>query len=462
MASLPAFGQNPQTFLAAVGKDPRMIVHNAVTGVVETPLHLLREHLVTPKELLFVRNNQVLPGSMTLSPYPATDWELELSGLVAPAMTVGFSDLAGIEQSEVVAVLQCAGNGRAFYSQTAMAKGTQWQRGGMGQIRWKGVRLKQLLDSSGLMVDEDARFLTAEGRDSPASSDDDYEQSVPLADVLETALLATHMNGESIPAIHGGPLRLVLPGYYGSMNVKWVSRLRFEKEASTSRHHAQRYRTFRERIEPGSAPEVRAETTHPTWRQKVKSVIWNPVNNERRLLGPLTVSGVSWNDGRTEIVAIENIPGRRKHLAASEPRGSSQPLRLVSVEHDLLVRVETLPRRGRHRYGIPSASVRRPGQFPAGRWFRALEPLRLRVVRGRQRQDIAALTCRTHHLTAAAHDKKAVIRVSCFVMRKAEALEKADMTSLRLLAVLDVLSPARASGSRLVLTALSRTSPPKW
>ena len=307
MASLHAFGQNPpQTFLAAVGKDPRMIVHNAVTGVVETPVHLLREHLVTPKELLFVRNNQVLPGSLTLSPFPATDWELELSGLVAPAMTVSFSDLAGIEQSEVVAVLQCAGNGRAFYSQTAMAKGTQWQLGGMGQIRWKGVRLKQLLDSSGLMVDEDARFLTAEGRDSPASSDDDdYEQSVPLADVLETALLATHMNGEPIPAIHGGPLRLVLPGYYGSMNVKWVSRLRFEKEASTSRHHAQRYRTFRERIEPGSEPEVRAETTHPTWRQKIKSVIWNPVNDERRLLGPLTVSGVSWNDGRTEIVAVE-------------------------------------------------------------------------------------------------------------------------------------------------------------
>lgn len=283
-----------------------MIVHNAVTGVVETPLHLLREHLVTPKELLFVRNNQVLPGSLTLSPFPATNWELELSGLVTPAQTFNFSDLAGIDQSEVVAVLQCAGNGRAFYSQTAMANGTQWQRGGMGQIRWKGVRLKQLLESSGSMVDEDARFLTAEGRDSPASSDDDdYEQSVPLADVLETALLATHMNGDPIPAIHGGPLRLVLPGYYGSMNVKWVSRLRFEKEASTNRHHAQRYRTFRERIEPGSEPEVRAETTHPTWRQKIKSVIWNPMNDEQRLLGPLTVSGVSWNDGRTEIVAVE-------------------------------------------------------------------------------------------------------------------------------------------------------------
>lgn len=302
----PALAQEPERFLGAVGKDRRMIVHDAVTGVAETPVRLLREHLVTPKELLFVRNNQVLPGTLTLRPYPSGSWDLALSGLVAPARTVSLSDLVRIEQTEVVAVLQCSGNGRAFYAQTSRTKGTQWQRGGMGQLRWKGVRVKQLLDSFGMVIGKDARFLTVEGRDSPAASDgDDYEQSVPLNDVLESALLATHMNGEPIPAIHGGPLRLVLPGYYGSMNVKWVSRLRFEQESSTSRHHARRYRTFQQRIEPGSAPEVTQETTNPTWRQKIKSVIWNPLHDERRLPGPVHLDGVAWNDGRTEIIAVE-------------------------------------------------------------------------------------------------------------------------------------------------------------
>lgn len=306
VATLPAIARDPQQFLAAVGKDPRMVVHDTATGVAETPVDLLREHHVTPKELLFIRNNQVLSGGLTLSPYPSDGWNLELGGLVTPARTVSFSDLTLIGQAEVIAVLQCAGNGRAFYARTVPTKGTQWQRGGMGQIRWTGVRLKQVLDSLGMLVDANARYLTAEGRDSPsAPAGDDYEQSVPLADVLETALLATHMNGEPIPAIHGGPLRLVLPGYYGSMNVKWLSRLRFENQASTSRHHARRYRTFRHRIEPGTAPAVTEETTKPTWRQKIKSIVWSPLDDERRFPGPITVSGVAWNDGRTEIVAIE-------------------------------------------------------------------------------------------------------------------------------------------------------------
>ena len=261
---------------------------------------------MTPKELMFVRNNQVLPGALTLSPYPSEGWELELTGLVVPTRTVSFLELARLDQTVTVAVLQCAGNGRAFYSQSAAAKGTQWQRGGMAQVTWTGVRLRQLLDSLGLRVSAGALYLTAEGRDpAVALSGDDYEQSVPLEDVMETALLATAMNGEPIPAIHGGPLRLVLPGYYGSMNVKWLSRLRFESERSTSRHHAQRYRTFRERIEPGNAPQVTAETTASTWRQKIKSIIWNPVEGERRFPGPIKVSGVAWNDGRTEIVAAE-------------------------------------------------------------------------------------------------------------------------------------------------------------
>ena len=122
-----------------------------------------------------------------------------------------------------------------------------------------------MLDSSGVLVGANARFLTAEGRDPAVTPDgDDYEQSVPLADVMETALLATHMNGEPMPAIHGGPLRLVLPGHFGPMNVKRVSRLRFEEHASASRHHARRYRTFRDRIEPGSQPEITAGKTNPT------------------------------------------------------------------------------------------------------------------------------------------------------------------------------------------------------
>lgn len=305
-AAATAPGQAPDRFLAQLGKDPRLIVHNSRPGVLETPMALLREHRLTPKEILFVRNNQVPAGGLSLEPLAAADWGLELTGLVEPARTVGLADLAGLEQTEVEAVLQCSGNGRAFYALSAKTRGTQWKRGGMGQLRWAGVRLQRLLEALRVRVGADAEFLIAEGRDEAAvPTGDDFEQCVPLSDVLGTALLALRMNGHPIPALHGGPLRLVLPGYYGTMNVKWLSQLRFVREPSTNRHHAQRYRTFRRRLQPGSAPAITPEATVPTWRQRLKSVIWDPEDGASAAPGPLAVSGVAWNDGRTEIVSVE-------------------------------------------------------------------------------------------------------------------------------------------------------------
>ena len=170
LTAVRASAQEAQQFLAAIGKDPRMIVHDAESAVLETPVELLREHLLTPKQIMFVRNNQVLPGALTLSPYPSDRWNLELSGLVMPARTVSLSELLRVEKTLTVAVLQCAGNGRAFYARSATTSGTQWQRGGMAQVSWEGVRLKDLLDSLDVRVSANAKFLTAEGLDPAATA----------------------------------------------------------------------------------------------------------------------------------------------------------------------------------------------------------------------------------------------------------------------------------------------------
>ena len=75
------------------GKDKRLIMHNAKTGEIETPLGLLAEHAVTPKELLFVRNNQILPGTLSLDPAKDNDWQIELSGLLDRSASITLAEL---------------------------------------------------------------------------------------------------------------------------------------------------------------------------------------------------------------------------------------------------------------------------------------------------------------------------------------------------------------------------------
>ena len=293
-------------FLSMLGKDERLIVHNSRPGVIETPMELLRQHALTPKELLFIRNNQVLPGSLTLDPHSPEGWETVLTGMIDRPRTLRFEDLASYKTTEVEAVLQCSGNGRSLFAGSVKTRGTQWGRGGVGNVRWRGVALRDVIERLGIKADPTARFVAAEGADPPATPGAaDFEHSLPLGDVLENALLATHMNGEPIPALHGGPLRLVVPGYYGTMNVKWLQKLRFEAEESNNRHHASRYRTFDDVIEPGSETKIDPLRTTPTWRQTIKSIVWDPIEGETVKVGRREISGTAWNDGRSEIVSVE-------------------------------------------------------------------------------------------------------------------------------------------------------------
>ena len=95
--------------------------------------------IVTPKEVLFVRNNQQLDGSLTLEPIRAAQWPIELIGLVDRPTTIELAWLRGLPQVETEMVLQCSGNGRAYFSRTAPASGSQWQDGAVANVRFGGV-----------------------------------------------------------------------------------------------------------------------------------------------------------------------------------------------------------------------------------------------------------------------------------------------------------------------------------
>ncbi|HJT30873.1 MAG TPA: sulfite oxidase, partial [Pirellulales bacterium] len=288
------------------GKDAGLIVHNAKTIEIETPLALLRKHNLTPKQILFVRNNQELPGARTTAPADNDDWKIEVIGLVEYPRTLDLKQLRELEQTEVEMVLQCSGSGRKLFSRAAKVKGSPWEQGAVGNVRFRGVPLAKVVEAMKLDVSPDALFLTAEGKDDAAAPDAaDFEHSLPLADVRRRSLLALEMNGEPIPAVHGGPVRLVTPGYYGTMQIKWLSRLRFESRETFNHHQRRRYRTPREPIAPGSDFVYDFDNSDANWRMRIKSIIFSPLDGEMLKIGPVEVRGVAFNDGQARIDTVE-------------------------------------------------------------------------------------------------------------------------------------------------------------
>ncbi len=295
------------------GKVSGMIVHNADLGVMETPLALLREHEHTPKDVLFTRLH--FPHQGDAAWYATTavpdrpDWTLRIEGLVQRPRSLGIADLQGMEQVKRVAVLQCAGNGRSFYAAKEKVAGGQWKHGGLGNVEWEGVALRPFLEAQQVVPSASALWLTAGGWDQPATPEgSDFAKSYHLADpALDNAILALKMNGEPIPAIHGGPVRLIIPGFYGNMNVKFLTSLAYESEQSPSAYQSVGYRMPLDPVEPGQfeANDYTTENSVPTYGHKIKSVIFSPLPEDSPAAGTVEITGIAFNDGEAEITQVE-------------------------------------------------------------------------------------------------------------------------------------------------------------
>jgi sulfite oxidase len=288
------------------GKDARLIVHSQRPVELETPIELLRQHDITPARLIFVRNNQALDKSLSTDPVNDPQWSVELDGLIEFPRSITVAELSEMDQVEQTLVLQCSGNGRAYFSESAAASGSQWLNGAMANVKFKGVPLKAVIERLKANVSSVAKYVTGEGKDSPIKADAaDFEHSIPLDDALDRSLLALQLNGEPIPAVHGGPVRLVTPGYYGTMNVKWLSRLRFESQETANHHQVKRYRTPLTPIAPGAKFEYSLDNSEPNWEMRIKSVIFVPLDKQVVPAGKVKVEGVAWNDGAARIATVE-------------------------------------------------------------------------------------------------------------------------------------------------------------
>jgi DMSO/TMAO reductase YedYZ molybdopterin-dependent catalytic subunit len=202
-----------------------MIIHTPTT--IETKRSAIGSSIITPSDRLFIRNNLPAPSAADIGDVNA--WQINIEGVGKP-QTFTVADLKQMGYETMAAVLQCSGNGRALFP--GKPSGTRWQTGAAGCVMWAGVPVSEVIKALG-GVSAGMVYMTGTGGEKlPAGIDPNaviVERSVPIA-AMQEAMLAWEMNGEPMPLAHGGPLRLIVPGYSGVNNIKYIKRLAFTKE----------------------------------------------------------------------------------------------------------------------------------------------------------------------------------------------------------------------------------------
>jgi DMSO/TMAO reductase YedYZ molybdopterin-dependent catalytic subunit len=219
-------------------------------------------------------------------------WVLEVLGTARTA-ALSLADLKSLGRDTVTAVLQCSGNGRAFFGHNP--SGSPWAVGAAGCVNWTGIAVSKVAAHLGGAL-EGMRFVTATGGEEIPEGIDELaavvERSIPLEKGLGDCLLAWEMNGQPIPLTHGGPLRLVVPGYFGCNQIKYVKKLAFAESQSEAKIQKKGYR-FRPLGENGGPAQP------SMWRMPVKSWINGPGAEEVPVLaGTVRFHGVAFSGER--------------------------------------------------------------------------------------------------------------------------------------------------------------------
>ena len=220
----------------------------------------------TPNDLVYVRNN--LPSMTEKEVGDPEAWEIAVEGVGQPG-SLTLADLRSMDLDTVPCVLQCSGNGRAFFDHET--SGSQWSVGAAANVEWTGVPVARIVEEMG-GVEGNKYFMTSTGGENVPEGIDPktviIERSVPL-EAMENAMLAFEMNGEPIPLAHGGPVRMIVPGYYGVNNVKHVKRVSFDVVESEASIQQTSYRV--RPVDVSGAPDqpsmyemaVKSWVTHP-------------------------------------------------------------------------------------------------------------------------------------------------------------------------------------------------------
>ena len=299
---------------------PGLIVRNDWPEHWETTVEALARSSRTPNSVFFVRSHHLVPDVRLES------WKLEVAGLARTPLSLSLADLRALPAREQECVLECAGNGRARYPLPSTS-GTQWQLGAVGNALWGGTRLAAVLERAG--VPPEAKHVWFECADhAPLDATPRFLRSIPIETAMSDALLAWTMNGAPLPLLHGAPVRVIVPGWFGMASAKWVTRIRLEAAPSDNHFMVRGYRYNYPGVDPAAAEPVES--------LRVKSLITSPLDGARLPVDPstsfrkLVVRGWAWGSAPVARVDVQIGVGKLNQvkparLAPSDSRWAWRP-----------------------------------------------------------------------------------------------------------------------------------------
>jgi sulfane dehydrogenase subunit SoxC len=251
------------------------------TGSSRTP-HQLLTGMITPSGLHYERHHSGIPDIN-----PDTHRVL-IHGLVKRPLVFTLDDLGRYPMESRIAFVECAGNSGAMFGKEPVQANVQAIHGLLSCQEWTGIRLSLLLQEAG--IDPAAKWVLAEGADASGMS-----RSFPIEKALDDAMIALYQNGERVRPSNGYPVRLLLPGFEGNMNVKWLRRIKLTEGPTMTKDETSKYTVL---LPTGKALQF-------VFPMEAKSVITHP-SPGLTLRGPglYEISGLAWS-GYGKITKVE-------------------------------------------------------------------------------------------------------------------------------------------------------------
>ena len=299
MAMLPLpGGPDARPITTAFPQKGPMILQRTRPALLETPFEVFDQGVFTPNDRFFVRWHwSVIPEEVD-----AEKFRLTVRGNVERTLELSLNDLAAMPRFELAAVNQCSGNSRGLF--VPRVAGGQWANGAMGNARWSGVRLKDVLERAG--VKPGAVQVRFDGLDTPVVDDaPDFRKSLHIDHARDgEVMIAYAMNGEQLPLLNGFPLRLVVPGWYSTYWVKMLSDIEVLDHADDQYWMATAYRipdTPNADVKPGAS----GFGTVPINRMNPRSFVTSLRSGQTVESGaPVTVRGIALG-GDTGVARVE-------------------------------------------------------------------------------------------------------------------------------------------------------------